>query len=53
MIASGGAETAEHMAQALLAGADAVLAASILHDGHTTVSAIKRRLASLGMEVRL
>ena len=53
VIASGGAETAEHMAQALLAGADAVLAASILHDGHTTVSAIKRRLATLGMEVRL
>jgi imidazoleglycerol phosphate synthase cyclase subunit len=53
VIASGGAETAEHMAQALLAGADAVLAASILHDGHTTVSAIKRRLTSLGMEVRL
>lgn len=53
VIASGGAETAEHMAQALLAGADAVLAASILHDGHTTVSAIKRRLDSLGMEVRL
>ncbi len=53
VIASGGADTAEHMAQALLAGADAVLAASILHDGHTTVSAIKRRLSKLGMEVRL
>jgi imidazoleglycerol phosphate synthase cyclase subunit len=53
VIASGGAESAEHMAQALLAGADAVLAASILHDGHTTVSAIKRRLAALDMEVRL
>jgi len=53
VIASGGAETAEHMAQALLAGADAVLAASILHDGQTTVSAIKNRLASLGVEVRL
>ncbi len=53
VIASGGAESADHMAQALLAGADAVLAASILHDGHTTVSAIKRRLAALGMEVRL
>jgi cyclase len=53
VIASGGAQTAEHMAEALLAGADAVLAASILHDGHTTVSAIKRRLAALGMEVRL
>ena len=53
VIASGGAESSEHMAQALLAGADAVLAASILHDGQTTVSAIKRRLAALGMEVRL
>jgi imidazoleglycerol phosphate synthase cyclase subunit len=53
VIASGGAESAEHMAQALLAGADAVLAASILHDGQTTVSAIKRRLAAVGMEVRL
>ena len=53
VIASGGADSAEHMAQALLAGADAVLAASILHDGHTSVSAIKRRLAALGVEVRL
>jgi imidazoleglycerol phosphate synthase cyclase subunit len=53
VIASGGAESAEHMAQATLAGADAVLAASILHDGQTTVAAIKRRLAALGMEVRL
>jgi len=53
VIASGGADSAEHMAQALLAGADAVLAASILHDGETTVSAIKRRLAALGVEVRL
>jgi imidazoleglycerol phosphate synthase cyclase subunit len=53
VIASGGAQSAEHMAQAVLAGADAVLAASILHDGQTTVSAIKRRLATLGLEVRL
>jgi len=53
VIASGGAESAEHMAHALLAGADAVLAASILHDGQTTISAIKHRLATLGMEVRL
>jgi imidazoleglycerol phosphate synthase cyclase subunit len=53
VIASGGADNAEHMAQALLAGADAVLAASILHDGYTTVPALKRRLAALGVEVRL
>jgi imidazoleglycerol phosphate synthase cyclase subunit len=53
VIASGGADSAEHMAQALHAGADAVLAASILHDGETTVAALKRRLAALGAEVRL
>ncbi len=53
VIASGGADSAEHMAQALLAGADAALAASILHDGITTVSALKRRLQALGVEVRL
>ena len=34
-------------------GADAVLAASILHDGETTVAALKRKLAALGAEVRL
>lgn len=53
VIASGGADSAEHMAQALHAGADAVLAASILHDGVTTVGALKHQLASLGSEVRL
>lgn len=53
VIASGGARTAEHMASALAAGADAVLAASILHDGHTTVGELKRRLTELGAEVRL
>lgn len=52
VIASGGAATPEHMAAALAAGADAVLAASILHDGHTTVGALKARLAELGVEVR-
>ena len=40
-------------AKALEAGADAVLAASILHDGVTTVGSLKRRLAALGAEVRL
>ena len=40
------------MAEALAAGADAVLAASILHDGHTTVGDLKRELAALGVEVR-
>lgn len=52
VIASGGASGAEHMAAALAAGADAVLAASILHDGVTTVASLKARLEELGVEVR-
>ena len=52
IIASGGAAGPPHMAAALAAGADAVLAASILHDGHTTVADLKRELAALGLEVR-
>jgi len=52
IVASGGARTPEHMAAALAAGADAVLAASILHDGHTTVAELKARLEALGAEVR-
>jgi len=52
IIASGGAAGPEHMAAALAAGADAVLAASILHDARTSVGALKQRLAALGTEVR-
>ena len=52
IIASGGAAGPTHMAEALDAGADAVLAASILHDGHTTVGDLKNDLAALGVEVR-
>jgi len=52
VIASGGASTPEHMVQAVNAGADAVLAASIFHDGQWTVSAIKQELARKGIEVR-
>lgn len=52
IIASGGATNPEHMAQALSAGADAVLAASIFHDGLRTVATIKNDLATLGVEVR-
>jgi imidazoleglycerol phosphate synthase cyclase subunit len=52
IIASGGAAGPEHMAEALTAGADAVLAASILHDGVYDVPALKARLAELGAEVR-
>jgi imidazoleglycerol phosphate synthase cyclase subunit len=52
VIASGGAAGPEHMVAALAAGADAVLAATIFHDGHTTVASLKDRLAELGVEVR-
>jgi imidazoleglycerol phosphate synthase cyclase subunit len=52
VIASGGADSAKHMAEAVTAGADAVLAASIFHDGDTTVASIKEELAGLGVEVR-
>jgi imidazole glycerol-phosphate synthase subunit HisF len=53
VVASGGADRAEHLAEALRAGASAVLAASILHDGETTVSQLKRELSANGVEVRL
>jgi len=52
VIASGGADSAAHMGSALRAGADAVLAASILHDGDTTVGRLKQQLTSLGIETR-
>lgn len=54
VVASGGAGSLEHMAQALLEGkADAVLAASIFHYGRFTVGEVKRYLAERGVPVRL
>jgi cyclase len=52
VIASGGADTPEHLAEALEAGADAVLAASMFHDGDRTVAEVKRFLAARGVVVR-
>ena len=52
VIASGGAGTAEHLAQALGAGAAAVLAASIFHEGTYTVGEVKRAIAEAGFPVR-
>ena len=53
VIASGGAGTPEHVRDAfLLAGADAALLAGILHDGSTTVGALKRFLADSGVDIR-
>ena len=54
VIASGGAGTVEHMAEALLYGkADAVLAASIFHFRETSVRAVKEGLRERGIPVRL
>jgi cyclase len=53
VIASGGAAGIAHMAAAFDAGADAVLAASIFHDGSTSVADVKLGLQSLAIEVRL
>jgi cyclase len=52
VIASGGAGELHHLTEALAAGADAVLCASILHYGVHTVAEIKRRLAADGIAVR-
>jgi imidazoleglycerol phosphate synthase cyclase subunit len=52
VIASGGGRTPDHLADALGAGAHAVLIASVLHDGHTTVTELKQQLAARGAEVR-
>jgi cyclase len=52
VIASGGAGELEHLAQALDAGADAVLCASIFHYGQHTVEEDKRYLADAGIAVR-
>ena len=48
VIASGGAGRLEHLSQAIQAGADAVLCASILHYERHTVAEIKTQLARDG-----
>jgi imidazole glycerol-phosphate synthase subunit HisF len=52
VIASGGAGRLEHLTEALQAGADAVLCASILHYGQHTVPEIKAHLSGAGIAVR-
>lgn len=52
VIASGGADHAGHVAEAFAAGADAVLAASIFHDGDLTVADVKLHLMEQGVLVR-
>ena len=48
----GGAGRLEHLTEALQAGADAVLCASILHYGQHTVSEIKAHLSATGTPIR-
>jgi imidazole glycerol-phosphate synthase subunit HisF len=52
VIASGGAGEVAHLVDALRAGADAVLLASILHYGTTTVQEVKAALDDAGVAVR-
>ncbi len=53
VIASGGAGELEHLAQALKAGADAALCASIFHYGQHTIGEAKAFLGAAGIPVRV
>ncbi len=53
VIASGGAGEPEHLVDALRAGADAALCASIFHYARHTVEEVKARLAEAGVPVRI
>ena len=52
VIASGGAGELEHLAEALQAGADAALCASIFHYGRYTIAEAKAHLTAAGIPVR-
>jgi imidazole glycerol-phosphate synthase subunit HisF len=53
VIASGGAGELEHLTQALRAGADAALCASIFHYGQHTIAEAKAHLTAAGVPVRV
>jgi cyclase len=53
VIASGGAGELDHLAEALRAGADAALAASIFHFGTHSIAEAKAHLAEAGLPVRV
>jgi cyclase len=52
VIASGGAGKLEHFVSAAKAGADALLAASVFHEGMFTISDVKEAMKAAGLEVR-
>ena len=54
VVASGGAGTPQHIAEAFTSGkADAALIATMVHSGEYTVGSIKRELSAAGIPVRL
>jgi cyclase len=53
VIASGGAGELQHLVEALQAGADAVLCASIFHYNQHTIAQAKAHLAAAGIPVRI
>ncbi|MEB3860334.1 MAG: imidazole glycerol phosphate synthase subunit HisF [Desulfurococcales archaeon] len=53
VIASGGAGSLEHFYEAVKAGASAVLAAGLFHEGLLTPGQVKEYLKSMGVEVRM
>jgi cyclase len=53
VIASGGAGNAQHMVDAVRAGADAVLAASIFHFGEVSIGQVKSAMTAEGLPVRI
>jgi len=52
IIASGGAGKLSDFGDAISAGADAVLAASVFHFGDLTISDVKKELAKAGFPIR-
>jgi imidazole glycerol-phosphate synthase subunit HisF len=52
IVASGGARNADSFADALIAGADAALGASVFHDRELTAATIKQRCHARGLVVR-
>lgn len=52
IVASGGASDWKDLFDAATAGADALLAASIFHDGETTPDSLKQALSEAGLAVR-
>lgn len=52
VIASGGAGAVADFAPAIAAGANAVLAASVFHDGELTIADVKHALAEAGVQTR-